>query len=109
MANGTLFFLMASCWTIGPCKINDLKVKFNPSVFRKQALEIFLCLSDCFSLAKAPSMSATVDVGVDGKGGLIKRLGHDNGGCFVPHAGQLFQLLKSLWDFSFMMLDEVVR
>ena len=92
---------------IFPCEENDLQVKFFPRIFRKQPFEIPLGLQDVLSRAEAPALRAAMNVRIDGKCRLMKRMDQHDGSGFMTYARQFFQLLQCMRNASAMAIDQI--
>ena len=81
---------MAAGWAELAREVDDLEMELVPRVAGKEALEVVLGFYNVFAAAKAPAFGAAVDVGIDGKSGMVKGLRHDDGSCFMANARKLF-------------------
>src|SRR6266404_2608268 len=45
---------------------------------------------------------------IDWKSGLVKALGHDDRGGFMPNTGKCFKFFESVWDMSVVLLNELL-
>ena len=69
-------------------------------------LRSFSVLDHVGPLLRTPALRAAVDVGIDGKCGMVKGLGHHDRGCFMADAGERFQRFKTFRDFALVFLDQ---
>ena len=85
--------------------VDDLKVQFCPGAFWEECLEVSLGLSNVFAFRKLPTFGEAVNVSVDRDGGGVEGLDHDDGGRFVSHSGEGFEVLQVVGNLGVMSFD----
>ena len=68
--------------------VDDLEVEFCPGVLGEERLKVSLGLGDIFAFCELPAFGEAVDVSVNGEGGGVERLDHDDGCRLVSDSGE---------------------
>ncbi len=84
---------MTAGWTKLSTEENDLKVNVAPGFRWKKLLEVCFHRLNRLTSREAPSTGETKDVGIDRESRNAEKLRDNDRCCFVPYAGQRFQLL----------------
>ena len=85
---------------------DDLQVELFPLLGWPEFFEVGLGLDDVFAGGEFPALGEAVDVGVDGEGGNLEGVDHDDAGGFVSNPWKLFQFLEGARYFAVEFFDE---
>lgn len=76
-------------------KVDDPQVEIIPVLLGEDILQITLRVLHFVAVAEAPAIRESMNVGVHGKAGYTKSLGHDNRCGLVAHTTERFQFFKT--------------
>ena len=89
-----------------PSKENDLQMQVIPFLFRKNFLEVFLCLLYGFAIGQTPTGRQAMNVGINRKCRYTKRLSHHDTGSLVTDPRKRFQTFKIGRDFPTVLFHK---